>query len=80
MGRHTPILFHDPADVEQWGHGDERRAFIALVESPHRSPGEPRSLKMRHRDGSLFPASLSISTLYNPGSREVQGIWAFAAT
>ena len=73
VGRHTPILFHDPADVEQWGHGNERRAFIALVESPHRSPGEPRSLKMRHRDGSLFPASLSISTLYNPGSREVQG-------
>ena len=73
VGKRTPIVFHDPADVARWGNGDERQAFAALVSAAQRTPGEPRSIQMRHRDGHLFPASLSISTLRNPGSRTVEG-------
>lgn len=72
-GKHTPIIFHDPGDIAFSDAVDEQQAFLAMVGAAQRSRGEPRSIQMRRRDGRLFPASLSISTLHNPGKRTVQG-------
>ncbi|WP_374266637.1 putative bifunctional diguanylate cyclase/phosphodiesterase [Zoogloea sp.] len=59
IGVQTPLIFHTPEDIARWTLAQRVSGFAAVAAAAENSG--TREITLRRRDGSSFPANLSIS-------------------
>ncbi|WP_445681859.1 PAS domain S-box protein [Radicibacter daui] len=75
IGRHTPLVIHDPEEVEERARqlstqqGRPVSHLAALAPRPGSGGAETREWTLVRKDGSTFPAMLSISAMRNEEGR-----------
>ncbi len=72
IGRQTPLIFHTAEDVAHWTLARQARGFAAIASAVGAGSDSAREMNMRRRDGSIFPASLSISEVLD-SHQQVRG-------
>jgi len=75
IGRQTPLVFHTPDDIARWALRQDSGGFLALTTA---TLGHTREVTLRRRDGSSFPANLSVSEVQD-AHRNVRGYLGIVA-
>ncbi len=75
IGNETPLIFHIPEDIARWALTDKTGGFSAVTAA---NQGHTQEVSLRRRDGSIFPANLSISEVRD-AHRMVRGYLGIVA-
>ncbi|GLT24663.1 hypothetical protein GCM10007933_41550 [Zoogloea oryzae] len=75
IGSETPLIFHTPEDIARWALTEKAGGFAAVTAA---AMGPTHEVSLRRRDGSIFPANLSISEVRD-AHRHVRGYLGIVA-
>jgi diguanylate cyclase (GGDEF)-like protein/PAS domain S-box-containing protein len=78
IGQETPLLFHTAEDIARWTLAQNANGFAGLVAESGAIGVEPREIKLRRRDGSIFPANIAISVVRD-SQKQIRGYLGIVA-
>ncbi len=78
IGQETPLLFHTAEDIARWTLAQNSSGFAGLVAESGAIGVEPREIKLRRRDGSIFPANIAISVVRD-SQKQIRGYLGIVA-
>lgn len=78
IGQETPLLFHTAEDIARWTLAQNASGFAGLIAESGAIGVEPREIKLRRRDGSIFPANIAISVVRD-SQKQIRGYLGIVA-